>query len=107
MGEWLPVTLCVKVAISLVAKGLKVTDMDGDIVGVTDGVAYKVDANGLSENVKLPEKESDIVTHDEGVRVDTPLVATGEVVRVNVVVTEGDPEGVEYSVLGKGEREDV
>ena len=40
VGEWEPVTLWVRVAISLVAKGLKVTDMDGDIVGVIDGVAY-------------------------------------------------------------------
>ena len=76
-------------------------------MGVTDGVAYKVEANGLSEYVKLPEKESDIVTQDEGVIVDTPLVATGEVVRVKVVVTETDPEGVAYNVLGRGEREDV
>ena len=40
VGEWESVTLWLRVAISLVAKGLKVTDMDGDIVGVIDGVAY-------------------------------------------------------------------
>jgi hypothetical protein len=106
-GDRDPDTLRVTLAISLVANGLIVTEMEGVRDGDGEGVAYNVDARGETEGVALPHTEGEPDTHTDRVKVEIPDEAAGEVVIVMVVLADGEPDRVAYRVLGSGEMEGV
>ena len=74
-------------------------DSEGEVVRV----AKKVVTNGVKLCVSVVVREGETVTQAVDENVATPLLAPGVSVTVTDTDNEGDPEGVEWRVLGRGE----